>query len=164
MNLGLSQKLKVAFSYVVPINRPIVKTPDNFNPFWLAGFTSAEGCFLIMLSKSKTKIGYRVQLVFQLSQHSRDYELMKMFIIYLGCGYVIKDRDSYKFIVAKFKDIEEKIIPFFTRYPIQGVKAQDFNDFCLVAEMIKKKKHLLKEGLEQIKTLKAGINRGRKEY
>ena len=40
MNLGLSQKLKVAFSYVVPINRPIVKIPDNFNPFWLAGFAS----------------------------------------------------------------------------------------------------------------------------
>lgn len=34
MNLGLSQKLKFAFSYVFPINRPIaVKTPDNLNPF-----------------------------------------------------------------------------------------------------------------------------------
>ena len=51
MNLGLSQKLKLAFSHVVPINRPIVKTPDNFNPFWLAGFASDPPTPIIFLLK-----------------------------------------------------------------------------------------------------------------
>ena len=57
MNLGLSQKLKFAFSHVVPINRPIVKTPDNFTPNGVAWFASAEGCFMIRIKKSQTGPG-----------------------------------------------------------------------------------------------------------
>ena len=73
-------------------------------------------------------VGFQVILVYQLSQHKRDSELMKMFIIYLECGYVIKDRDSYCFRVTKYDDIINKIIPFFQKYPILGVKALDFED------------------------------------
>ena len=69
-----------------------------------------------------------------------------MLIIYLECGYVIKDRDSYKFCVTKFQDITEKIIPFFKKHRIRGVKALDFYDWCQVAEMIINKEHLTPKG------------------
>ena len=85
-----------------------------------------------------------------------------MIIIYLGCGYVIKDRDSYNFRVTKHDDIVEKIIPYFKKYKIHGVKSLDFADFSLVAELMKQKKHLTAEGLYQIRKIKAGMNRGRK--
>jgi hypothetical protein len=42
------------------------------------------------------------------------------------------------------------------------VKAQDFKDFCKVADLMKEKKHLTEEGLEQIKLIKAGMNTWRK--
>jgi len=42
------------------------------------------------------------------------------------------------------------------------VKAKDFNDFCKFAEMMKEKKHLTKAGLEKIKKIKAGMNKGSK--
>ena len=130
MNLGLSDKITTAFPDIVPVeNRPNVELPKTIHPEWLAGFTSGEGCFLIRIIANKTNsLGHQVQLLFQLTQHSRDYELMKMFIIYLECGYVIKDRDSYSFRVTKFDDIDKKIIPFFKKYPIRGVKALDFAD------------------------------------
>jgi hypothetical protein len=35
---------------------------------------------------------------------------------------------------------------FFKKYPILGVKAQDFEDWPKVAEMIKSKEHLTNEG------------------
>ena len=79
-------------------------------------------------------------------------------IKYLDCGTIYKREKAIYIRVTNFYDIANKIIPFFRKNSILGVKAQDFNDFCLVAEMIKNKKHLLKEGLEQIKTIKAGIN------
>ena len=79
-------------------------------------------------ANSTLSCGYQVILVFQLTQHIRDYELMKMFIIYLECGNLTKARDSYSFRVTKFKDIAEKIIPFFKKYTIHGVKALDFAD------------------------------------
>ena len=141
MNRGLSEKLSVAFLDVVRVERPLHKFPKTIEPEWFAGFTSGEGCFLIRIIANKTNsLGHQVQLLFQLTQHSRDYELMKMFIIYLECGYVIKDRDSYKFCVTKFQDIAEKIIPFFKKHRIRGVKALDFDDWCKVAEMMKQKK------------------------
>ena len=42
------------------------------------------------------------------------------------------------------------------------MKAHDFEDFCKVAELMQEKKHLTKEGIEQIKNIQGGMNRGRK--
>jgi hypothetical protein len=47
-------------------------------------------------------------------------------------------------------------------YPIQGVKALDFDDWCLAARIMKDKKHLTPKGLEQIKQIKARMNTQRK--
>jgi len=44
------------------------------------------------------------------------------------------------------------------KYPIVGVKALDFENFCQVAEIMKVKGHLTKSGLEQIISLKEKMN------
>ena len=92
MNLGLSDKLKKAFPDVVPVERPLVELPQTIDPNLLAGFTSGEGCFLIKIAKSKTIVGNRVQLVFQLTQHKRDQQLLILIMEFLGCGHVFKNR------------------------------------------------------------------------
>ena len=162
-NLGLSDKLKQAFHDVHPVARPIVIDQKIKNPHWLSGFTSGEGCFLVVVKKSPTNsIGFQVLLVFQLTQHSRDELLMKSLIEYLQCGYITKNRETFDLKVTKFDDIVNKIIPLFQKYRIEGVKAKDFEDFCQIADMMKEKKHLTLEGLEKIHKIKAGMNRGRK--
>ena len=55
------------------------------------------------------------------------------------------------------------IIPFLKKYKIKGIKYKDFADLCKVAELIKQKKHLTAEGLDQIKQIKAGMNIGIEE-
>ena len=162
MNLGLSEKLKVAFPYVVPVERPLVELPQKIDPHWLAGFTSAEGCFFINISASNThSVGFKLQLIFVISQDSRDMILLLTIIEFLKCGNIYRKGDVYDLRVSKFSDITDKIIPFFKKYPILGVKALDFADFCKVAELMKNKAHLTKDGLEQIRKIKAGMNRGR---
>ena len=42
-----------------------------------------------------------------------------------------------------------------------GVKSKDFNDWKEVAEMVQKKAHLTKEGLDKITKIKSGMNKGR---
>jgi hypothetical protein len=37
----------------------------------------------------------------------------------------------------------------------------DYLDWCKIAELMKNKVHLSEEGLEQIRTIKAGMNKGR---
>ena len=86
---------------------------------------------------------------------------MRNLIKYFNCGNVFKYQDTYRFVVTKFDDIENEIIPFFKKYPILGVKYKDFSDFSKVAELMKEKKHLTQSGLEQIRQIKAGMNTGR---
>ena len=161
MNLGLSSELKIAFPDIIPVHRPSVLDYKIKDPNWLAGFTSAEGCFFINIYKSKTKVGVTVNLIFQLSQHARDELLLRSLIEYFGCGNLFKKRETFELVFAKFADIDNKIIPFFAKYPIAGVKFLDFQDFCKVANIMKEKGHLNIEGLNLIRKLKEGMNTGR---
>ena len=163
MNWGLSDKLTIAFPDVVPVERPVVELPETLDPRWLAGFTSGEGSFIItILHDTRNATGFKVQLEFVITQHAKDELLIKSIRIYFNCGVVFKNRDTYYYRVRKFDDINNKIIPFFNKYPIVGVKAMDFADWREAGEIMKKKKHLTKEGFEEIKKIKAGMNRGRK--
>ena len=87
---------------------------------------------------------------------------MKILIKYFDCGLIVKDRESIKYRVEKFSDNYDKIIPFFSRNRIWGIKFLDYLDWCQVADIIKEKGHLTIEGLNKIRQLKQGMNRGRR--
>ena len=74
----------------------------------------------------QVKTSGQVQLVFRLGQHSRDEQLMESLIYYLHCGSLYKQKEAVIFEVKKLSDINEKIIPFFKKYPILGVKSKNF--------------------------------------
>ena len=62
------------------------------------------------------------------------------------------------YVVGKFTDIADKVVPFFHKYPVIGVKSLDFKCFVQVAELINNKAHLDPEGLEQIRKIKSEMN------
>ena len=79
---------------------------------------------MINIQKSSThSLGQSVNLVMVITQHLHDQQLLLLIKEYLGCGNVHQNREAFDYRVTKFKDIEEKIIPFFKKYKIQGVKA-----------------------------------------
>jgi hypothetical protein len=57
--------------------------------------------------------------------------------------------------------LEDKLIPFLDRYPLLGVKNLEYLNFLEAIELFKNKAHLTLEGLEQIRTIKSGMNTGR---
>jgi len=77
---------------------------------------------------------------------------MQNLMAQLGCGFikVNKDKSLVYFVVTKFSDVHDTIIPHFTKHPLQGTKKLDFIDFCKVAELMKLKAHLTVEGLSDI--------------
>jgi hypothetical protein len=78
------------------------------DPQWLAGFTGGEGCFFVNITKSNThSLGYQVTLKFQLTQHSRDLQLMMNLVEYFNCGilYNHKTKEAVDYIVVKFSDL-----------------------------------------------------------
>ena len=74
---------------------------------------------------------------------------MKSFIDYFNCGNLNKNSTWLDYNVVKQEDLVFKIIPFFEKYKIIGVKLQDFNDFKRVAKLIRTKDHLTKSGLQK---------------
>ena len=105
---------------------------------------------------STNSVGYKVQLLSQITQHSRDRQLLDNLIKYFGCGKIEIDprRSVSNFRLEKFTDIDSKIIPFFDKYLLQGSKLLDYRDFCKVARLMKNKSHLTLPGLAEIKSIK----------
>jgi LAGLIDADG endonuclease len=131
----------------------------------MVGFTAGEGCFSIRITKSpKIKTGFLVQLRFNITQHSIDKVFMNSLVNFWGCGkvYLRKRENKVDFQIFKIKDLSEKVLPLFKSIPLQGVKSKDFADFCKAIEIMKVKRHLTNEGLDQLNKLKMGMNRGRK--
>jgi hypothetical protein len=88
---------------------------------------------------------------------------MKSLIEHLGCGYTsLVNRGTIDFKVSKFSSIRDIIIPFFFKYPLQGSKNLDFLAFSEVIRLMDNKAHLTKEGLNQVRIIKNGMNKNRK--
>lgn len=124
------------------------------------------GNYFVSMKKNNSNSGYQVKLEFSIYQHSRDFNLLTHFIQYLDCGRVeipSTRLNSARFIVYKYSDITEKIIPFFQKYPLRTVKLLNFNDFIKVSNLMKEPlcSHLTLEGIEKIRSIKSNMNAAR---
>jgi hypothetical protein len=165
LNKGLSDKLKTNFPNITKVERSKVNIPIIIDYNWIAGFMSGDGCFSVGIYKSSTnKIGYGVALQIILTQHSRDEILFNKIKNLLGCGFIYEypNRNIIKLNISNFKYIYNKMIPLFNKHKIIGVKLLDYLDFCKVTELINKKAHLTKDGLEKICKIKYNMNKNRK--
>jgi hypothetical protein len=137
MNLGLSEMLKLEFAGYTPIERPVINY-DNviLDPNCISGFVSAEGNFDVRMPATNSKLGYRVQLRFRITQHSRDIRLMEKIVEYFVSGKIYKySGNAVRCLgggnpttVVDFTQITNIIIPFFQKNPIIDIKLYDYLD------------------------------------
>jgi hypothetical protein len=61
-------------------------------PWFISGFTDAEGCFLVIVRKSlKSKLGWQIGANFTINLHARDLDLLKLIQAYFdGVGRIGK--------------------------------------------------------------------------
>lgn len=130
--------------------------------WFITGFTEAEGCFNINIYK--TKAGkYTAKLRFSLAIMENDTELLNQIRNFLNCGNISKPRSNgmIHYTVSKLSDINSIIIPHFKDYPLRGNKFQDFNSWCLAANIITEGRHLTSEGIIELQDLFKNMNRSR---
>lgn len=131
------------------------------DPNYVVGFVDGEGCFSITLNRNDKRLP-EVRLIFEIELREDDEAILREIQDILACGKVYrleyeryaKWRPHVKYKVGNFKDISEKVIPFFKRYPLRAKKHEQFAKFCQVAEMISRKEHLTAEGIGKIKTIR----------
>jgi hypothetical protein len=136
------------------------------NPYYVTGFTDAEGCFNVTVSP-RISGNYQVSLRFSVELHQRDLSLLNNIKSFFNDAGTLNIRKDLRFTnpkvtwsVRNFDDIINVIIPHFDKYPLLSQKQADFLLFKEIALLMKDKEHLKPEGLAKIVAIKASINLG----
>ena len=141
----------------------------NF-PSWLSGFVDGDGCFYISFTKrSANSLAIDVKPSFSLTQHKRSLKCLSDISHYFNCGgsstRFDKKNQNYKFEVRSLTDLTDIIIPHFEKYPLLTDKANDFNKFRYVCNLMKNKWHLNPTGLAIIISTAYSMNAtGKRKY
>ena len=124
---------------------------------YLSGFVDGEGCFYVGFGRRyDLPLKWQIITEFHLSQNPGGKNVLEEFSNRLNCGYVklnhpgnSKDK-SWVLVVKDRKDLREKIIPFFKKYPLHTSKRVELIIFENVLSVIEGKEHLVKEGFRKI--------------
>jgi len=138
---------------------------NKVNPakgYYLAGFADGEGSFNISLRKrADHTMGWQVVLTFNVSQ--KETYVLSQFKRILGCGRIQRRQDGLcMYVVSNPNSIFERVIPFFRRFNfLSQYKKNNFSLFVRAAKIMKEKRHLTREGLNEIVAIREKINMGR---
>ena len=140
---------------------------SKLNPWFVTGFTDAEGSFCTTIYKNKAyKTGWVVRSFFQIGLNQRDSSLiyqLKDFFGGIGTISLDKKANVLKYSVASLKELSSIVIPHFKKYPLLTQKGADFLFFEQIVEHMNKGAHLTANGLKQIINIKASMNTGLSE-
>ena len=132
----------------------------KFTPDWLAGFTQADGSFVISFGKqSEGKMAVRPRPIFNLTQSIRELDLFKELQKYLSIGNVQINKNNVTLVVSNIEEIIQVLIPLLNKTPLRGSKYQSFQIFKLISKMMYDKKHLTVEGVLEILELSYFMNK-----
>ncbi len=126
----------------------------NKNTFYyLSGFVDGEGAFTTQTRKTPwTHFGFTITPEFKICQHKDGVKVLEILQKALRCGKISVKSGQPKLMVLVEKNrrnLSEKIIPFFKRYPLI-IKQKQFKNFCLIVKGLEKGEQNTKEGFEKL--------------
>lgn len=157
LNLGLPDKLKIAFPHVKLLTRPeYIPSEDILDPLWISGFVNAEGSFLVSFYQTG-----QINAVFSIGLNERDLPLLKKIQSFFEIGNINKvpSNNAVHYRVSAISELNTIIISHFERYPLSGVKLNNFLIWHKIVILIYNKLHLTEEGLVQLKFLRSTLNK-----
>jgi len=133
---------------------------NKFNPYFVTGFCDAESCFSLNIIKNPLfKLGWKISLVFSIHLHSKDIDILYLIQKFFGVGNVTLHGKSIMYQVTKLEDLVN-IIEHFKIYPLKTQKYADFLLFKKGFDIINNKKHFTIEGLHEVISIRASLNKG----
>lgn len=145
-----------------------MKLPGDY----IAGFIDGEGCFVIVVSKHRTKkLKLDGRVSFQIELRDDDYEIIESIQETLGCGRIYHlsyERYGWKphvkFMISAIKDLHDNLIPFLTKYPLRAKKKHSFALFCQAVDLVYHKRHLTEDGINRLLAIRQKMNKYSKKY
>ena len=130
---------------------------------WIVGFVDGEGCFHVGINPHvEMTAGFQVLPEFTVVQHKRDVQVLHALKGHFDCGVVrVNHADRLAYRVRALEHLRDRIVPFFVRHPLKTSKNVDFHKFRDVVLMMDAQVHFTSEGIEEIRSIAATMNRGR---
>ena len=128
---------------------------------FLSGFAMGEGSFMVVCRRrGDTRRGFRLSAAFNVSQHDR--EPLDLFRETLACGTMRRaGHDGWYWEVNRLGDLRDRIVPFFDRFPVVGLKAADYACWR-AAVLLLVAGPLSDDDYHQVLALRERMNRGGK--
>lgn len=115
---------------------------------------------LVCRKRSGARLGYRISAAFNVSQHDR--APLDLFRETLGCGTMrVAGDGGWFWEVNGLRDLRERIVPFFERFPLVGQKANDFAAWSQAISLLSKS-DVGEADYRKVLALREGMNRGGK--
>ena len=129
---------------------------------WIVGFVDGEGCFHVGINPhQEMTTGFQVLPEFTVVQHNRDVQILHALKSHFGCGVVrVNHGDRMAYRVRGIKDLNEHIVPFFTKHPLKTRKNVDFIKFRRILDLMQKGVHLNADGVAEVRGIASQMNRG----
>ena len=133
----------------------------KINPYWVSGFVDGEGTFYVGINANDTmKSNFQVLPEFRIVQHEKDIALLHGLKKFFGAGVVRVNHDTrYELRIRSLEHINKLVIPHFDKYPLLTQKKFDFIKFRKIINMMNEDKHLTVDGIKDIITIAAKMNR-----
>lgn len=150
--------------YYSTLSNPSSNSEIELAPYYVTGFSDGESSFHVAIFKNKNyKSGFQIQAKYTTQLHSKDLELLtKLQSFFGGVGSIVikKEAESAIFSIQSLKDLSNVIIPHFDKYPLLTKKRADFLLFKKVVNLMVQGIHLSSQGVEEILSIKASMNKG----
>ncbi len=132
------------------------------DPWYVTGWFDGEGCFSVSVHPHPgSKYRWLVDPTVQSYRHRDSVNVLYEMRDYFGCGAIRSkgpNSNVMTFSIESRRDMLTKVIPHFIKYPLRTAKAEDFNLFRQIVELMEKKEHSSKDGLTQIIMLAFQMN------
>lgn len=140
--------------------------PNNLSADYIVGLTDGEGCFYVETRVPKGAFkSFRVEMHFYIKMREDELPLLQEVRKFFGYGGVYYQKEyrqnqnaCYRFEINSQKDLQEKIIPFFDKHPLQSQKMTNYLLFRQIGEQIKNGEHKTSLGFKKIQQLKSRMN------
>lgn len=139
----------------------------NLN-YYLSGFVDGEGSFSVAIIRHPFhSIGWMLNPVFQVYQHEKHREVLELFRFVFKTGRIYRKSGIHpvlNFEIDSRKNLLEKVIPFFDKYPLV-VKNETYKKFREIVIRMEKREHWEVPGFMRIVDIAYSMNqqgKGRK--
>ena len=151
----------------------LVKTPvvlskeqgdSKLHPWFITGFADGESSFSYLITENKNlKTGWTVIPRFKIGVHAKDKPVLIKIKKFLGASRIYKCGPIMVILqVQSLKELE-RVINHLEKYPLITKKHADYVLFKKIFKIMKRKEHLIPDGLRKIVALKAAMNLGLSE-